>query len=397
MRRGIIITFVIAFSWLSGNSINIDVGLFWSYDVSAVKMSYSSGKYVIYGDSVQLGSLNEGDQVYFSPSGEKVKVKIGSIDKGEYDQIYLKQILVNSSCKVLPLRPKIKERAYKGDLMITRRNANLKVVNRVDLEDYVAGVVEAESGANQRLEYYKVQAIISRTYALKNYDKFVDQGFNLCDNVECQVYRGVVKYDQTIIKATHLTRGVVIVDDSANLISALYHSNSGGQTARAEDVWYKPVPYLRSIRDTFSLKSSNASWTRTIEKDKWLSYLKRKYKFPTHDSTHHYAALSFKQAYRKVYFNGSKYGIPLKDIRRDWKLKSTFFDLYEVGDKIVIKGRGFGHGVGLSQQGAMRMSKLGYSYTQILKFYFTGIHIVDFDKVRFYNEEMSAVTRLSGN
>jgi len=391
MSRQTLFLLIILSSSTTAKAINVDVGLFWSYNVNSIKVAYNSGKYVLYGDSVQLGSLNEGQQIYITPSGDKVKVSVGASNKGIYSKVYLKQLILNSSTKITSLQPKIRERAYKGDLMVSRKGQYLMVVNRVGIEDYVAGVVEAEAGARQPLEYYKVQAIISRTYALKNFGKFINQGFNICDNVECQVYKGVSKHDDNILKATAMTEGVVIVDDSANLVAALYHSNSGGQTARAEDVWHKSIPYLKSIRDTFSLKSSNAQWTRTIPKKKWLEYLKKKHNFPVDDSTHHYAALGFTQDYRKVYFNGAKYGIRLKQIRRDWRLKSTFFNLYESGDNMVIKGRGFGHGVGLSQQGAMRMASLGYSYKQILSFYFTGIHVVEFKKVRFFNEEISSL------
>jgi stage II sporulation protein D len=71
------------------------------------------------------------------------------------------------------------------------------------------------------------------------------------------------------------------------------------------------------------------------------------------------------------------YGIPLRDIREQFKLKSTFFDVEIIGEEVLLHGRGFGHGVGLCQEGAMNMAKKGYTYDQILGFYYPKMKLVD--------------------
>ena len=106
-----------------------------------------------------------------------------------------------------------------------------------------------------------------------------------------------------------------------------------------------------------------------------------------HDSTARANALSFQQEFRKGFFVHPQYGIPLRDIRRDLRLKSTYFSVFVEGDRVVLRGKGFGHGVGLSQEGAMKMAKLGYKYNQIIKFYFTGVKIVDYDSMQFFADE----------
>jgi stage II sporulation protein D len=86
----------------------------------------------------------------------------------------------------------------------------------------------------------------------------------------------------------------------------------------------------------------------------------------------------FRQPVRSAFYLHPVYGIPLRDLRDQFKLKSTFFDAVVVGQEVILYGKGFGHGVGLCQEGAMKMAKLGYSYDQIAKYYFPNIVLVDY-------------------
>lgn len=90
---------------------------------------------------------------------------------------------------------------------------------------------------------------------------------------------------------------------------------------------------------------------------------------------------------RKFLFGTPDCNLTLRQIREDWKLKSAFFTITLNNEHIEIKGRGFGHGVGLCQEGAMRMSKLGYSYPFILHYYYSGVHMVDLSFLSFFKEE----------
>ena len=116
---------------------------------------------------------------------------------------------------------------------------------------YIAGVSESESGKKDNiLEYYKVQAIICRTYALKNSGKHIKEGYNLCDQEHCQVYKGRCTNPE-ILLAVSKTTGIIIVDRYNQPINAAFHANCGGQTLNSEDVWSKPLDYLKSVPDTF--------------------------------------------------------------------------------------------------------------------------------------------------
>jgi stage II sporulation protein D len=177
------------------------------------------------------------------------------------------------------------------------------------------------------------------------------------------------------------------VDDSARIITAAFYSNCGGQTMNSEDVWSKPVSCLRSINDSFCLRKTNALWEKKIPKDLWLDYIKTKYGYPVNDTGMVRKVLSFDQPYRKVYLLNDNYFIPLKFVREDMKFKSTFFTIREEGDNVVFTGRGFGHGVGLCQEGAKRMAELGYSYTKILNYYYTNVHLIRFSQLDFFKAD----------
>lgn len=279
------------------------------------------------------------------------------------------------------------EKNYGGQLNISNNNGFLFFVNTIDLEDYLPGVLEAEVGLNRPPEYYKVQAIICRTYTLSHLRRHEMEDFNLCDKEHCQVYKGISKKSVELNKAIQKTEGIVMVDNDFMLITAAFHANCGGQTVNSEDVWNKKLDYLRSIKDTFCLRQKSAVWTKEISTDKWSESMHKlcdDYK-SEEDSLLFKENASFMQFSRKrsIPIN-NRCDIPLKDIRNSLGLKSTYFNAYPKNGQIMLSGRGFGHGVGLCQDGAIRMSKLGYSYKSILHFYYQNVSIVHLDKLDFF-------------
>lgn len=280
-----------------------------------------------------------------------------------------------------------KDRLYKGNLKVWVQEGYLKMVNTLELDDYVCGVIDAEVGKGRHPEFYKAQALLVRTYALSHLYKHLNEGFNLCDNVHCQVYHGVCTASN-ILKAVEETHNQVITDKDLNLIVAAFHSNSGGETVNSEDIWGAKKEYLRSVKDSFSIGMPGYYWQKKMPLVEWIKYL-NKYRYPIHDSNALRTALNFQQHSRKVYLQYENVKIPLKNIRDDLKLMSTFFSisLNSSKDTVVFKGRGFGHGVGLSQEGAMKMAAMGWNYQQIINFYFKNILIIDLKKLNFFREE----------
>ena len=197
-------------------------------------------------------------------------------------------------------------------------------------------------------------------------------GFNFCDYVHCQAYQNrCVRPD--IMLGTMQSSGETIVDADGNLIDTPFHSNSGGQTANSEDVWRTALPYLRSVQDTFSYRMRQSNWTKVISKDKWLNYFSKTHKLNTQDPEVRNTLLTFSQPQRQARI----LGVPLTRVRTDFGLKSTFFSVStdsKTGD-VILSGHGYGHGVGLSQEGTIRMVSLGIAYDSIIRHYYTGAQI----------------------
>ncbi|MEM9022218.1 MAG: SpoIID/LytB domain-containing protein, partial [Bacteroidota bacterium] len=271
--------------------------------------------------------------------------------------------------------------------VITAFSSMLKMVNSVFIDHYVSGVVEAEAGKEEPLEYYKVQSIICRTYALNNLRRHAEEGFYLCDKVHCQVFKGKSQSNPDIVKATQKTTGIVLVDSEINLITAAFHSNCGGHTVNSEDVWVSAVPYLRAREDTFCLNERNAIWHKTIPRAAWLSYLDNRFQYPSSIKLFARSATEHCQNERKLILSPLKTNTYLKVIRSDWKLRSTFFCIDPEKDSITLHGKGYGHGVGLCQEGAMRQAKLGRDYQSILHYYYKDVHLVDLSVMEFFRAE----------
>lgn len=280
---------------------------------------------------------------------------------------------------------KFPERKYPGKLEISRANGSLLLIDHVPLEAYTAGVVQSEAGKDHHIEYYKLQAVTCRTYALTNFRKHVAEGFQLCDGVHCQVYHGTNRHD-TIQQAVEATKGLVLVDADIRLIHATFHSNCGGETVNSEDLWSKSQTYLRAITDTFCLGAPHYTWNRTFSRKEWLGYLQEQYSLRMSDSLQIHALLNYEPTCRDLYLGNTFPLVPLKNVREDLKLNSTYFSVRTDGDQVQLQGRGFGHGVGLCQEGSMRMARSGRSYTDILHHYFANVHLVDLSMLEFLRE-----------
>jgi stage II sporulation protein D len=250
----------------------------------------------------------------------------------------------------------------------------------VNIENYVGGVVEAEAGKDRPLEYYKVQSIISRTYALANFRRHATEGFQLCDQVHCQVYQGECRYEPLIPVGVMKTKGIVLVDSEISLITASFSSNCGGKTRNSEEVWSKPLSYLKSVSDTFCLNGDHATWKKSISRRDWENHKK-----------HNTINASFKAgkgaSMDDTFSEFLYWKQDLNAIRTYFKLNSTRFVIEENANTVNFLGQGFGHGVGLCQEGAIRMAELGYSYKEILELYYTDVHLIQLSTLEFFKSD----------
>lgn len=369
---------------LSGLAHTVNIGILSDAGIREFSVIVASGQYSLINkkNNAEIISLTVGDSITFEFTSGLIRLTKNKEQIGAYDSV---KYVSTDTLPVLRIRihqPKLPDvKVYEDDLLIKARKWSLLLVNTINIEKYVAGVVEAEGGSNiPDTAYYQAHATICRTYAFRNINKHAKEGFNLCDKEHCQVYKGKCKDKNNIILPSALTtHDHVIVDSTNTIITATFYSNSGGQTCNAEDVWNHPVSYLRSIEDTFSLARSKAYWEKNITKQSWLTYLAMKHDFPMHDEQLVDSSMHFTQTSRNRYF---LHNIPLTTIRTDLKLNSTFFSIEpKGGDTLLFKGRGFGHGVGLSQEGAMEMARLGYTYEDIILFYYKDVRIVNIDSL----------------
>lgn len=272
-------------------------------------------------------------------------------------------------------------RTYPDHLRIEAGPRFLDLVNEVFLETYVKGVIHAEAGHHKSLDFFKVQALSARTYALRNRGRHGDHGYDLCDNTHCQAYKGEFANNPLIEQAVAETIGEVIVFDGDQLIEAVFSANCGGFTANSEDVWIATVNYLRAMPDyNFCEGFDNHAWHVTIPKLDFLSKLGRYLKV---EATSFEIIPDISGRVKRVYVNGdSKLVVAGEELRRLFKLRSAKFHVFDSNSLLFIEGSGFGHGVGMCQDGAYYLSETGMDYERILRHYYQGVHILKIEDVK---------------
>ncbi len=380
MRYSLFFLLFFLFQQLSAEFINI--GLLQSESIKTFQFDTRAGQYALFSESGKLMDLDSKKSVEFKLVSDQIEVRIESKLIGRYRKINLIGIGWYNHFKISGIGPKSIERRYDDNLKVRVRKSKLLLVNNIDLDNYVAGVVEAEVGQKPPKEYFKLQAIICRTYALSNTQKHLVEGFNLCDEVHCQAYHGK-SFFSNIVDASMQTKGAVIVDSDIQMITAAFHSNCGGETVNSEDVWTKSLYYLRAVKDTFCLDQKNSFWEVEIDTMKWKNYVLAKLPAIQHDSSlYHY-----ENTERLVFYPGPSNQLSFEDIRHKFRLRSAFFNVQLDTGKVLLIGRGYGHGVGLCQIGAMEMAKQGHSYSEILHYYYSGVHIIDLSALDFFKEE----------
>jgi len=312
----------------------------------------------------------------------------------------------DGSLLAVPLSPassfRIGSRSYRGALRLRVLDHGLCVVNEVGLEDYLLGVVPGEIGRKlepRLLEAVKAQAIVARTYATRALGQYGSKPWDLRDDVRDQMYEGRNGEDALCSRAVLETRGQILVDRAGKPIDAYYHSTSGGATADIGEVWPgKTVrPYLRGVDDTapdgraWGAYSPSAAWTETWPDKTLLAAVRRdlpaalakpcdpgevvSLDLSGHDSS---------GRARKLVVRGRKSTCEVVGDRIRWALKrpaakgilrSARFSLEHSGNQYIARGTGNGHGVGLSQTGAIGRARAGQRCDSILTSYYPGTRL----------------------
>ncbi len=350
----------------------IKIGLFYGKNVSTVVFSVVEGEYIIYGDYREIGSVRKGTIYYIENSNGSLVIQDTSRLLGSFNIIEFRGISTENIFRLKPVFPSLDAREYDDNVRFQAVLNHISVINTLNFEKYIAAVTEAEGGPNAHPEYYKAQAVLIRTFALKNFYRHGSEGFNLCDAEHCQAYKGKSRMNNEIISSVIATKGQVLTDQQGNLVFTPFHSNCGGLTSDAYFAWQQMSPNLQPVSDPFCKNARNTTWEVSMTRKQWSDYLFSK-GFDT--QLLQQTDFNFNAREREKYYVAGKIKLPMADMRKDLKLKSAWFSVALNGDSVVLKGRGYGHGVGMCQEGAMSMARKGYVYIDILHFYFSGVQI----------------------
>jgi stage II sporulation protein D len=271
--------------------------------------------------------------------------------------------------------------AVGGRVTIRNVNGRLTVINELDLEEYVKGVVPAEMNASWHPEALKAQAIAARTYALYQIRQNGKKEFDVVATIKDQVYRGRFGADGPAGLAVERTRDQVLVYRDQPIFAA-FHSTAAGLTEDALNVWSLDFPYLKGVECPFDMNSPHYQWRTDVA----LPFLERRLRdegFPV-GVIAGLAPAAYSRAgrvtqVRILHSDGELYlkGEDLRRVLGYTVLASTQFEFEVVGLRIQFTGRGAGHGVGLCQYGTKELAERGYAAETILRYFYPGAEIRD--------------------
>ncbi|MGO1579779.1 MAG: SpoIID/LytB domain-containing protein [Peptoniphilaceae bacterium] len=266
---------------------------------------------------------------------------------------------------------------YRGYIHFKKIDNKLYVINKVEMEDYLKGVLPKEILSNAPEEALKSQAIVSRSFAFSNINKYKKYGYNLDDTTNCQVYKGKSAEEQSTNKAVDETNNIYI-RYNGEVANAIFGSSSGGFTASVEDVWGgNEIPYLKSFEDPYS---NAKKWEFAISLKDLEKKLKNNglelgnivgIKIKVFDKSKRAKVIEVITNKNVLELSGNK----IRSILGSSNLKSTLMTIIITDGNIIFSGTGYGHGVGMSQDGAVQMAKEGKSCRDILSFYFPNTSI----------------------
>jgi stage II sporulation protein D len=312
----------------------------------------------------------------------------------------------------------VQQRRYRGRLLVRSEGDRLQAINLIDVESYLPSVVGSEMPATWPLAALRAQAVAARTYALRQ--RRPAAAFDLKASVASQVYKGVEAETDSTREAVRSTRSQVLVHGS-DLINAVFHSSSGGITENSGEIWRQQLPYLVSVPDD-DRASPVHSWQLRVEPDRLAAAFREiggAFRIQVLSTT---SSGRIRQA--RVTGPGGSLLLSGAELRQRLGLRSTLARFSfeapppsypfppplpalpgmftregmesltaglmqapwlaprpEAAPVLVVTGRGFGHGVGMSQWGAYGLALRGEDYREILQHYYQGVRILPYSSL----------------
>lgn len=410
-----------------------------------------------------LGSVSErnGFQEALPLPGHKVliaSVSYGHVELKDKSGVLISSDIGKDGC-LLPYDQdkgyiSVDGQTYRGGIMLKADgDSKLTVINYLDMEEYLYGVVHREIGMSSPIEALKAQAITARTYAALNKNRHSSLGFDVCAGTHCQVYGGCKDEYESTNRAVDETAGLMIYCGNKP-VDTYYYKNSGGHTQNSEEVWNEAAAHLKGKSDPYC---PEYSWKAVIgfdtlrqkliqadmdpgkimsvriggrnsagavaflivsgenrdiimEKTKIRDVLGPSLVRSTHFSIGEFyvkidqdteeiilsliasdnkgaasvneqvylisgKGISEKKDILSLSVIGSKNIVKVESLVDAWKKEEFRQEDTAKGPSLILSGLGYGHGVGMAQDGAIEMAKMGMTYMDILKFYYTGIEV----------------------
>lgn len=328
-----------------------------------------------------------------------------------------------------------KGQTYYGGFEYNRVNGNdITVINVVHMDDYLKGVIPYEMSPSWPVEALKAQALCAKSYAVNSIGKHKSQGFDLCNTTDCQVYYGTKTATANSDSAVEAVSGLYVLYNG-KVAETFYHASSGGWTEDVKNIWGSDIPYLKAVEDKYLVDTRPYSFSITL--DEVTSILQKKGYNVTEIVDFYASGITAAGNVREVTFvqksganlvfsgdsartclntsssskriNSHRYTISTgtKLYVNDTSLDKSAGGYYAIGGsgqvnavagsglyaisgnkkteqvrmtgtgsgEYFISGTGSGHNIGMSQCGAYAMAQQGFSYDQIIKFYFTGVQV----------------------
>jgi SpoIID/LytB domain protein len=267
------------------------------------------------------------------------------------------------------------------------------ITRDLSLEEYVMGVLAAEGSLEGELEALKALAVVSRAFALHNLQRHASEGYDFCTTTHCQRYlftitneRKHARFKNLLKRAVHETAGETLRDEEGQIADAYFHAACGGMTSNIETLWGVGAPgYLSGVSDEYC-SAARHSWVNVIPAAKLARALQGDSRSDVgvrlenvivtkRDRTGRVEFIALEGEHSRV-VRGWDFKLIVGRALGWNMLKSSRFDVTRAGHNFVFRGDGFGHGLGLCQEGAHALARRrGASYRQILKHYFPGTSI----------------------
>lgn len=339
------------------------------------------------GEMIRVAIIKGADSVTVAGNGLLAVNESGRAQPFEYPLVVRsesgKLVTVSDSFRVLRLAASdtvlVNGKPYRGLVELSLQGGKLLVVNELPLEQYLVGVITSEISSSWPMEAIKAQAVIARTYAMVKKEERSGAFYHLESTVMDQAYNGSAAEDNRAARGVRETEGEVLTYNG-ELIQAFYHANSGGRTEASENVWGMDLPYLRGVECQYGLTSPTSSWELTLPLSRIESLLRangqriatiRDIKAGPRNSRSRLKTVLLVTSRGVVSMPATKFRMDIGST----SIKSTNFTVRVAGDTAIFSGAGYGHGVGLCQYGAKQRALDGFSYDEILTYYYPGTQL----------------------